>query len=66
MMRIRLIKPVAVRSGGIVIQELAVGDIREATFDAGHYWISCPPIYKDEGVLVGEPIDERFIQLSNN
>jgi hypothetical protein len=65
--RIKLIKPITVRSiDGVIVQELAAGDICEATFDAGHYWVSCPPIYKDEGIVVEEPIDERFIQLSNN
>lgn len=66
-MRVRLIKPVIVRTlDGEVIQRLEVGEVREVTADHGHYWVSCPPIYKDECVPVEEPIDERYIQLSNN
>lgn len=66
-MRVRLIKPVIVRTAdGEVIQRLEVGEVREVTADGGHYWVSSVPIYKDEGVPIEEPIDERFIQLSNN
>lgn len=51
--KIRMIKPVMVKDiDGKVLQELRVGDIRVATYDAGHYWVSCPSIYKDEAVRI--------------
>lgn len=65
--KLRMVKPVKVRDWeGNVLQELRVGDVVEATYDAGHYWVSCPSIYKDEAVRLEDPIDEQFIQLSDN
>lgn len=62
-----MLKRVSVKDReGNVLQQLNVGDVVEATYDAGHYWVSCPSIYKDEAELIPDPIDERFIELSNN
>lgn len=43
-----------------------VGHVVHVTADVGHYWVGYPSVYKDEGELLPEEIDERYIQLSNN
>lgn len=64
---IRMTKSVIVRDcEGNVTCEYKVGDILEASADAGHYWVAGPGIYKDEAVRLDDPIDERFIQLGEN
>lgn len=64
---IRMVKSVTVTDlTGKVVQRLEVGDIREATYDAGTHWVSCPSVYKDEAVRLEDPIDDRYIQRSNN
>jgi len=65
--KIRMIKPVLVRDrDGNVLFTYDVGDVIEAAGERPHYYIAGPGIYKDEAVRLEDPIDERFIQLSNN
>jgi hypothetical protein len=51
---------------GKILSRWDPGRIVKVTADAGHYWVGVPDVFKDEGDLLDEEIDERFIQLSNN
>ena len=64
---VRLLKPITHHDmHGTQTGHWPIGSIVEVSADHGTYWYGSPNVFKDEGELLDEPIDESFIKLSNN
>jgi hypothetical protein len=64
---VRLLTEIVHRDwSGTVTGRWPAGSIVRVTAETDHYWVGPPDVYKDEGVLLPEEIDERYIFLSNN